>query len=307
MIVFKKNVMRPLFIFTFGILFFTACQNKTEPSSLDKALIRSFKDKNIEVLKKYFPTKSVYKLLGKELPKRSDEEIDSFLSNNDRRLIEGWNKMIEIIEAKKIDPGKINIKESIVYDPFRESSLRAMVIVYEYDNKTWDDLSLIIHKNGDSTYLLEIPNPTKAFSFSDTSLAESSLAKNIIEIKKPEFQQSVEKHVTQLINWAKNGNIKEFAGFVVYRGEDKNRSWKSAINMQDDEENKQAINIMEKVQRVIKDCNNFSFGKIHAERESEGYWIVQPVICGDKTVSIAFLKINDKLLMGDIDVETQEQ
>lgn len=298
--------MKQFFIITLSVLFFAACQSKKEPLSLDKALIQSFKDKSYEPLQKYFPTKAVYNSLSQGLPDRSDEEIDSFLSNNNRKLIDGWNKMNQTIEEKKIDPGKILIKEAIVYNPFEKGPIQAMIIIYEYDNKTWDDLSMIIHQNGDTTNLLEIPNPTRAFSLTDTSLAESSLAKSMIEIKKPEFQQSLEKQVTQLIGWAKEDIINEFGNNVIYKGDDEGRSWKSAVNMADSSEKELAINTMHRVNEAMKDCSSFSFGKIEANRESEGYWIVQPVNCDKKIIRFAFLKVKGKMMIGDIDVEMTE-
>jgi len=297
--------MKSFFIISLGILFFTSCHNKNESSSLDKALIQSFKDKDFLTLTKFFPTKAFYKSLGTEMAKRSDEEIDSFLMRSNNHLMESWKIVEQTIQEKKIDPVKIKIKETIVYNPFRENSMQAMVLLYEYDNKTWDDLTMIIKQQGDTTYLLEIPNPLRAFSFSDSSLSESSQARSAIDLKKPEFKQNLEKQVIQLIDWARNDNIEKFSDFVVYHGDDKNRSWKSAVNMEDKEESIMVINTMEKVKKALMGCTDFPFDKIQSERESEGYWIVQPVICNKKIIRFAFLKVKDKFLLGDINVEIQ--
>lgn len=299
--------MRILLVFLSTIILFTACQNNTENTSLDKAFIQSFKDQKFKELERFFPTKSFYKSLGKEMPERNDAEIDSFLTGSNQKLEEDWEKINTTIKGKMIDPGKIVIKETLFYKPYRESSMQAMIIVYEYKGKTWDDLSMIVRQRGDTTYLLGIPNPTRAFKFSDTSLRESTQAKAAIELQKPEFQQDVQKHVTQMIDWAKNDSINEFAGYIVYNGEDKNRSWKSAVNVQNEEESRQATDIMEKVKKATGDCPVMAFDTIEAERESEGYWIVQPVICGKKIIRFPFLKIKDKFLMGNIDVETKEE
>ncbi|MBK5271370.1 MAG: hypothetical protein JJE22_10185, partial [Bacteroidia bacterium] len=86
--------MKSLFVITLGIFYFTACQNKEEPSGLDKAFIQSFQDNNFSILKSFFPTKSFYKSLGKEMAERSDEEIDSFLMRSNNHLMESW-KIVE--------------------------------------------------------------------------------------------------------------------------------------------------------------------------------------------------------------------
>jgi len=245
--------------------------------------------------------------LGNEILERSDAEIDSFLSRNNQKLEKDWQQINATIKEKIIDPEKIVIKEKIVYNPYRQSSMQAMIIVYEYNGKTWDDLTMLIHQKNDTTYLLDIPNPTRVFAFSDTSLRESTQAKSAIELKKPEFQQTIQKHVTQMIDWAKNDNLNEFVNYIIYNGEDKDRSWKSAVNIQNEEEKKQATDIMKRVKKVTGDYEVMTFDTIQAERESEGYWIVQPVKCGKKIIQFAFLKIKNPFLMGNIDVETKEE
>ena len=300
--------MRLLSIFlAAAIVSLISCQEKKERVSLDKAFIQSFKEGNFTGLEKFLPTKSFYKSLGKEMEERSDADIDSFLSRANQRLMNSWNDINQSIKEKQIDPSKIKLKESIVYNPFRESQMQGMVIVYEYDNKTWDDLSMIVRQQGDTTYLLEIPNPTRAFSFADSSLAESSQAKAAIELSKPGFKESLEKHVQQLMDWAKDGNMNEFGSYVVYHGEDENRSWKSAVNLQNAEEKELAERLINRVKSAAEDCSQFSFDTIMSDKESEGFWIVQPVKCGNKIIRFAFLKIRDKMMIGDIDVETGEE
>lgn len=298
--------MRLLFISLASIALFISCQNKVDTATLDKAFISSFKDGKFTMLEEFLPTKAFYKSMGKEMAERSDEEIDSFLNRSNKRLMDNWDVINQAIKEKQVDPAKINIKETIVYNPFRESSVQAMVIVYEYNNKTWDDLSLIVKQMGDTTYLLEIPNPRRAFSFSDTSLTESSQARSAIEMEKPEFQKVLQQQVKQLIDLAKDDNLNEFGNHVIYNGDDKSRSWKSAVNMADSSEKELAVHMMQAVKKATKDCSSFSFDKLESERESEGYWIVQAVNCDKKIIRFAFLKVNGKMLLGSIDAESLE-
>jgi hypothetical protein len=298
-----KNVWLILFVTGLAIV---ACRNdkENEELALDKSFIYSFSENKFAVLEKFLPTRSFYKSLGDEVDKLSDAEIDSFLSRSNTRLKTAWERINSAIREKNIDPRKIKLKESVVYNPFSQNSFQAMVLVYEYENKIWDDLSLIIRTAGDSTYLLEIPNPTKAFSFSDTSLSESSQAKAANELKQPEFRESLKSQVNKLAELAKEENLDGFAEFAAYHGEDKERSWKSPVNMEHPEESVLAKKLMQEVKSAMSSCDDFIYEEIRAERESEGYWIVQPVRCKNRIIYFAFLKIKDRLLLGDLNVET---
>ena len=45
---------------------------------------------------------------------------------------------------------------------------------------------------------------------------------------------------------------------------------------------------------------------IITERELEGVWIVLPMKCGNKFISFAYLRRNEKLMLGDTDAEMQQ-
>ncbi len=60
---------------------------------------------------------------------------------------------------------------------------------------------------------------------------------------------------------------------------------------------------MNEVKNNMSDCTDFTFDKLRGNKESEGFWIVQPVVCGKKIIYFAFLKVKDKLLLGDVDTE----
>ncbi len=285
------------------IFFFASCQKNQEPASLDQAFLQSFRDGKFSVLVKYLPTREFYKSLGKDIASRTDTQIDSFLSLNKQKLTESWKKMQENLINGKIDPAKISIKETVVYNPYQQSVMQAMVIVYDYNGKTWDDVTLIVKQQNNESYLLEIPNPLSAFLMTDSSMVNSSQAKVALELEKPEFQQAVQKLVNELLLYAKDNKQEDFGSNLVYNGDDKNRAWKSPVNMSDATEAKLAIEMMGNVNRAMADCSGFTFGKLQADKESEGYWIVQPLQCGKKIIRFAFLKVKDKLLLGDIDLE----
>ncbi|MBL7725100.1 MAG: hypothetical protein JNK27_13190 [Chitinophagaceae bacterium] len=293
-------------ILVFLLLLFASCKSKDVPVTLDKAFLRSFQEGEFTILEKYLPTNEFYKSLGKDVPDRTDTEIDSFLNNSKRKLVDNWNKISDGIKNNAIDPDKISIEESVVYNPYSQSIMQAMIIIYEYNGKLYDDLTLIVKRQNDNEYLLEIPNPLSAFEMKDTSLANSSQAKVALDLVKPAFGQNLQNQIKEMVAMANSDNLPAFSLNIVYHGEDKVRNWKSPVNLNDAAENKMTADLMQKVKLVMNDCRDFSFDKISAEKESEGYWIVQPLNCGRKIVRFAFLRVKDRLLLGDIDVENPE-
>lgn len=290
-------------ILVFLLLLFASCKGRNVPAALDQAFLRSFQQGEFAILEKYLPTNEFYRSLGKDVLDRTDTEIDSFLTNSRRKLVDNWNKISEGIKKNAIDPDKISIKEAVVYNPYSQSIMQAMVIIYEYNGKLYDDLTLIVKKQNDKEYLLEIPNPLSVFEMRDTSLANSSQAKVALDLEKPAFATALQNQVKEMVAMAKSDNLSAFSTYIVYHGEDQVRNWKSPVNMSDAAENKMTADLIQKMKLVMNDCQDYSFDKISAEKESEGYWIVQPLNCGRKIVRFAFLKVKDRLLLGDIDVE----
>lgn len=280
-----------------------SCRKSTKEAGLDRAFIESFKKGKFSLLEEYLPSKEFYKSLGKDVPSRTDTEIDTFLNRSKQRLIENWERIQSGINERKIDLSKVEFKESIVFNPYKKSIMQAMVIMYEYNGKTWDDVSIITKQQEGKFFLLEIPNPFKAFKMTDTMLVSSSQAKAALELETSAFQETVKRQVKQLMEWAKNRKLTEFAESVVYNGTDENRAWKSPLNVNDSLENKLGAALLEKVVISTSACNDFTFDTLDADQESEGYWIVQPIRCGATIIRFAFLKVKDKLLLGDIDTE----
>ena len=127
-----------------------------------------------------------------------------------------------------------------------------MVIVYEYDNKTWDDLSIIIRQIGDTTYLLEIPNPTRAFSFSDTSLAESSQAKVANELRKPSLSNQYNRNRYNLPIGQKLIILISLLHSRFINGDHKNRSGDQGVNMRIEEENVLVTELIKEVKKALR-------------------------------------------------------
>ena len=294
--------MQRFFIFLISALLFAACKKSHAPKTLEGAFLLSLQENNFALLEPYLPDIAFYRSLGNKMPARSDKEISEFLDESNGKIKVAWENTLFNAAEKKIDLNKVELKEVLYYDPFiHDDQSEAMVINYTYNNRTWDDLQFIVNRKKTKTYLLGIPNPTRAFSLADTSLMASYEARINLETSKPEFKKSLEDQVKRIILSVKENNTAAFAENLIYRGHDENRKWKSALNLNDSLEKAHANDFMARVSRSIEGCENFQTGEINLERESEGIWILLPANCGNKIVQFAFLKVGDRVLLGDID------
>jgi hypothetical protein len=73
--------------------------------------------------------------------------------------------------------------------------------------------------------------------------------------------------------------------------------------MSDSLDREQASEFLQRATRLLNSCELTGKKEIHTEKESEGIWIIMPVICGQKKISFAYLRINNQLLLGDVGVE----
>lgn len=295
--------MRNLFSVSFLFLLVACKPAARQPLSLEEAVMQSFRDDKFSLLEDYLPTKEFYKSLGEEVQQRTDPEIDSFLVENKSRISSDWEKMRENLKEGKVQPEALKFKESLVYKPYPKSSMQAMVVIYDYRGKLFDDLTFIVKEQAGKKFLLGIPVPSSAFRMRDSTLRNSNQARAALEMLDPGFAPKMKILVTELINAAEKEDISFFADRVVYRGEDDNRNWKSAINSSVQEEKNQALALMSQVKAVMSDCPGLEFGQVMGNSESEGYWIIQPVNCTGKTIHFAFLKVGDRFLLGDLDTE----
>jgi len=298
--------MRQLFLSIFVFLLFVSC-NDTKPKKLEDAFILSMQKNDFNVLKSFLPDKEFYNSLGDKMPKRTDEEIKSFLEESNEKIKQAWQNTIFNVADKKIDLNKVMIKEVFYHDPFpNDEASEGMVVNYEYKGNVWDDIQFIVSRKTGKTILLSIPNPTRAFSMIDKELRATNEAKAWIEMSKPEFKKSIEELSSNLIAAVKSDNLDEFGQHLVYRGNDESKRWRTALNINDSTERKQAAELMQRVKRYMEGCDKYETGNFVTERESEGVWIVWPMNCGNKIVTLAYLRINGKLLLGDTDAKMKQ-
>jgi hypothetical protein len=300
-----KHLRFPIILLS--LFFFSGCSNQEAvPSSVPEAFLQSLQKNKFEMLESFYPSNELYKSLGEKQAARSDAEINDFLKQNRDKLKTNWNQIHESIKNGNIDVNKIKIEESLSYSPFKNDKIEAMVVVYNYGGRTWDDMNFLVSRFKGKMYLLEIPNATRFFSMTDTTLKASNDARAYAEYTKPEFKITLRQAVDNIIGYAKGDKQKEFAESFVYRGEDESRKWKSAMTMEDKDELQRIAGYQKQVNQFMQSCTSVVYGDLRAEKESEGLWLVQPVQCGGNTMYFAFLKVQGKLLLGDIDTNTAE-
>jgi hypothetical protein len=285
------------------LLLLNAC-NDSQPKKLEDAFILSIKKNDFKVLNDFLPDKKFYDAVSEKMPKRTEKEIENFLKESQERIKQAWQNTFYTVAEKKIDLDKVVIKEVFYHDPFPDDETNeAMVVNYEYKGSIWDDIQFIVSRKTGKTILLGIPNPTRAFSMRDKELRATNEAKSWIEMNKPEFKKSIEDISNKLIAAAKANDLNEFGQYLIYRGADESRLWRSAVNMNDSTERKMAAQFMERVNRNLQNCDKYKTGNFVTNRESEGLWITWPLDCDSRIVTLHYLRVNGQLLLGDTDVE----
>ncbi len=101
------------------------------------------------------------------------------------------------------------------------------------------------------------------------------------------------------------GTFYKAAGYVVYRGDDKGRAWKTFANYKNADEKKGVDEVCAKINQTVNQDNNYKITKYSTEKESEGVWHILYVSYkkngAKKNALFAFLKIGNHYGLGDID------
>jgi hypothetical protein len=298
--------MRQFLLCLPAFLFLISC-NDSQPKKLEDAFVISLQKNNFDLLKDYLPDEKFYKSLGDKVPQGNDAEIKKIIGAKHEEIRTAWQNTYFNAAEKKIDLNKLVIKDVIYYDPFlKDDTNEGMIINYEYKGSAWDDIQFIVSRKSGKIVLLGIPNPTRAFSMQDKELRATNEAKAWIELSKPAFKKDLEDLSNKLVTAAKANDLDEFGMHLVYRGADENKLWRSPVNMNDATERQLAAQLMQRLNKNLANCNNYKTGNFVTNRDLEGLWITWPLDCGDRIVTLHYLRINDKLLLGDTDVEERK-
>ena len=127
---------------------------------------------------------------------------------------------------------------------------------------------------------------------------------------------AVVKRYVELLDICKKGNIADpsanaaglfskAAPYIVYRGDDEKRAWKTFCNYAVAEEKRGVDEVCTEINETVNRDPNYKIVQYHTEKESEGIWhllMVTYVKAGkEKNAVFAFLKIKGQFGLGDID------
>ena len=106
-------------------------------------------------------------------------------------------------------------------------------------------------------------------------------------------------------NVTKLGTFYNAAPFIVYRGDDKKRAWKDFADYTQADEKTGVDEICARINNTVNQDENYKIVGYSTETESEGTWYVLMVSYVKNGVAkksaFAFLKINGRFALGDID------
>lgn len=121
-------------------------------------------------------------------------------------------------------------------------------------------------------------------------------------------QQEIKSRIDSLVKYIENKAVDSFALHTVYRDDDQSRKWKDVYDPANMEELTEVKSILKKMEKALASCAFQKFNLFKKEVQSEGTWYVYTIACGkSKMAHLSFLKVNGKYVLGDIDVEDEEE
>lgn len=118
-------------------------------------------------------------------------------------------------------------------------------------------------------------------------------------------KENVKQTIIKIFDLVAAGKSNDLAEYIVYRGDDENRKWKDYCRYDNPDEKNQVQNIHQRIaDRYLP--SKYAFVKFQTQKESEGEWLVWEMefITNEiesTKVYFAFLKVDGKYLLGDID------
>lgn len=102
------------------------------------------------------------------------------------------------------------------------------------------------------------------------------------------------------------GTFYKAAPYIIYRGDDKSRSWKDFANYSNEAEKEGVDQVCLKINNSVNQDTAYKILAYRTKKESEGIWYALEISYVRKGVSkkatYAFLKVNGRFGLGDIDI-----
>ena len=137
------------------------------------------------------------------------------------------------------------------------------------------------------------------------TVAEQPLPE-LTETGMAEDQERAEQALFHLLESVRMGEYHLAADLIVYRGQDTQRRWSEACNYENVEEQVIVDGFCHRIRNLDEGADQWEVRNFFKEKESEGEWNVldTEINYGDgskKKVSMAFLRIRNQFLLGDIE------
>jgi hypothetical protein len=118
-------------------------------------------------------------------------------------------------------------------------------------------------------------------------------------------REGVKRRIEELFGLCEAGDLEKAAGYVVYRGDDPARRWKTVCTLGSEEEREAVAEVCQAISGLLSESDSYEFEDFETEAESEGTWYVWEVAFtrgGEKMdVAFAFLEVEGTYALGDID------
>ena len=124
-----------------------------------------------------------------------------------------------------------------------------------------------------------------------------------ISLSQPKSEK-VKARLLDLFELVKQYEYSEASSYLVYGGTDESRKWKDVYDYEKAGDKQDVENICARIKTYLDIGGYYEFRKFKTETESEGQWCIWEVSfykLEDKRVYFAFLLINGKYCLGDID------
>jgi hypothetical protein len=275
---------------------------------LANAVVKSFANNDFEILKPYLLNENnIIKAFPKEFKNLSKNEIKKNLSSSHEKVVNTWETIKEYMVENGVDPGKVEVKDVVIYPIIPGKEMLGLIAKYEYEGNIHEDFKLIIAQVDGQTFLLDFPSSTRTITLHTSTRSEFDEAKGKTSIGVYEsYEGKLKERVDVLLSTLSVEDPSMFGNFCVYRGEDLSRKWNDRINTYNQDEMQYAVSWKMKLNKALVNCPDYSYEKYLTESESEGTWIVQPLLCPNGSIIyFAFLEIGGELLLGDVDIENQ--
>ncbi|MGG9971282.1 hypothetical protein ACQ33O_05750 [Ferruginibacter sp. SUN002] len=272
-----------------------------DEKKLADAFIQSLVKNNYSSLSSYIATADIMNkafYAGKADKAKLAKDFTGYTS----KLKTNWPKYLANAKSEKIDLSKIKILNVTSEVILKESNMHGLNIMFKHADR-FGMIGLIYFPYNKKSYLLDFPNPLSAFTAKDSFRIATDL-QYAQDKNDPSIQTTIQEELNTLFGYVKDFNVAAFTPRTVHRDDDPAKNWKTASDPSNQYDSLQAGATMGKIHLILEGCADKVFDSFHLEKESEGVWYIYAYKCPDgKKISFAFLKINGKYLLGDIDVE----